>query len=55
MEPVGHDSKHLQQKREISEQDGKKAKKNRVTEWNLSNIFTKSKSQNAFKSEKKRK
>ena len=55
VEPVGYDSKHLQQKREISEQDGKKAKKNRVTEWNLSNIFTKSKSQSAFKSEKKRK
>ena len=45
VELVDHDSKHLQQKREVNEQDGKKAEKNRVTDWNLSsNIFTKSKS-----------
>ena len=53
VELVDHDSKHLQQKREVNEQDGKKAKKNRVTDWNLSsNIFTKSKSQSGFKSDK---
>ena len=43
-------------KRGISaEEDGRKVKKTSVSEWNLSNIFTKSKSQSAFKSEKKRK
>ena len=53
VEPVGHDSKHLQQKREISKQDGKKVKKNSVTEWDLSDIFKKPKTQSAFKFEKK--
>ena len=48
--------KHSQPlKRGISEEGGRKVKKNGVTEWDLSHIFTKSKTQNAFKSEKKKK
>ena len=48
--------KHSQPlKRGISEEGGRKVKKNGVTEYDLSNIFTKSKTQNAFKSETKKK
>ena len=48
--------KHSQPlKRGISEEGGRKVTKNGVTEYDLSNIFTKSKTQNAFKSETKKK